>query len=283
MNTLKHFKGKNLFNTQWELYQGDAVEALRLLGAESVNCVVTSPPYFWLRDYGVPGQIGMENTVEGYVSAINEVMKEVYRVLKKEGTLFLNIGDTYYSGKGESQGEDLKSRKRRFGLRAVDKSGGMDIGYQRKSIIGVPWRVATRMCENGWVLRSPIVWHRAKCLPEFVRDRPHRSYEFVFMFAKSRKYYFDRKPLVTQNIDEDVWTITPRAKNNGKVDTAPFPEELVERCLSIGCPPKGVVLDPFVGSGTTMQVALSLGSPAIGIELSPEFCKYILRNLSGEE
>ena len=277
---VKRYQGKNLFHVEWELLQGDAAAALRLLEPESVDCVVTSPPYFWLRDYGVSGQIGMEDSVGGYVSAIDAVMLEVYRVLKKEGTLFLNIGDTYYSGKGESQGKDLKSRKRRFGLRAVDKSGGLDIGCQRKSIIGIPWRVAMRMCENKWVLRSPIVWHRAKCLPEVVKDRPHRSYEFVFMFAKSRKYYFNRKPLVTQNIDEDVWTITPRTKNNGKLDTAPFPEELVERCLSIGCPPKGVVLDPFVGSGTTMQVALRLGHPAIGIELSSKFCKYIVSSLT---
>jgi DNA modification methylase len=273
------YRGQNLFGTEWTLFHGDTVECLKKINSESVDCIVTSPPYYWLRDYGVDGQIGLESTVEGYVSAIATVMSEAFRVLKKEGTLFLNIGDTYYSGKGESQGEDSKSRKRRFGLRAVDKSGGLDIGYQKKSIIGIPWRVATRMCEKGWVLRSPIIWHRAKCLPEFVRDRPHRSYEFVFMFAKSRHYYFDRLPLVTQNIDEDVWTITPRTRNNGKLDTAPFPDELVERCLSIGCPKKGVVLDPFVGSGTTMQVALNLGSPSIGIELNGDFCKYIIETL----
>ena len=223
--------------------------------------------------------MGMEETVEGYVSSLCQVMSGVNRVLKKEGALFLNIGDTYYSGKGRSHGHDSKSKKRRFGLRAVDKSGGLDIGYQRKSIIGIPWRVALRMCEDGWVLRSPIIWHRDKCLPEAVKDRPRRSYEFVFMFAKSRKYYFNREPLIEQNIDEDVWTIPPRSKNNGKVDTAPFPEELVKRCLSVGCPPGGVVLDPFVGSGTTMHVALALGSSAIGIDLSPEFCNYLLNTL----
>jgi DNA modification methylase len=271
--------GKNLIGITWELIQGDAVEALKTLADESVDCVVTSPPYFWLRDYGVDGQIGLEDTVEGYVSALCCVTDEIFRVLKKEGTFFLNIGDTYYSGKGESQGKDSKSKKRRFGLRAVDKSGGLGIGHQRKSIIGIPWRVATRMCEKGWILRSPIIWHRDKCLPEPVLDRPRRSYEFVFMFAKNRKYYFDRTPLINQNIDEDVWTIPPRSKNNGKVDTAPFPEELVERCLSIGCPPGGVVIDPFVGAGTTMHVALSMGLNSIGIELNPEFCDYNLNKL----
>jgi DNA modification methylase len=266
----------------WELYQGDAREVLEQIPNESVNCVITSPPYFWLRDYGVEDQIGLEDTVEGYVSAIAEIMMQVQRVLRKDGTVFLNLGDTYYSGKGKSHGTDKKSKKRRFGLRAVDKSGGLDIGYERKSIIGIPWRVAIRMCEQGWVLRSSIIWHRDKCLPEYVLDRPRRSYEFVFMFAKSRKYYFNRKPLIDNNVDEDVWTIATRSKNNGKVDSAPFPEELVVRCLDIGCYPGGVVLDPFVGSGTTMQVALAKRSPAIGIELNPDFCEYILKTLIGE-
>lgn len=282
LESVKRHKGETASGVSWDLLQGSASEALKLLPEESVDCVVTSPPYFWLRDYGVEGQIGLEDTVESYVSALCQVMSEVNRVLKKEGTLFLNIGDTYYSGKGESQGNDSKSKKRRFGLRVVDKSGGLGIGYQRKSIIGIPWRVAIRMCEKGWILRSPIIWHRDKCLPEAVRDRPRRSYEFVFMFVKNRSYYFDRKHLATHNIDEDVWTITPRSKSNGKLDTAPFPEELVDRCLRIGCPSKGVVLDPFVGSGTTMYVALGLGRPAIGIELSPKFCEYILASLDGK-
>jgi DNA modification methylase len=277
--TINEYKGETSFGTWWQLFEGDSVSALEKIPDESVDCVVTSPPYFWLRDYGMEGQIGLESTVEGYVSSLCSVMLEIKRVLKKEGILFLNIGDTYYSGKGESQGQDSKSKKRRFGLRAVDKSGGMDIAYQRKSIIGIPWRVAIRMCENGWVLRSPTIWHRDKCLPEAVRDRPRRSYEYVFMFVKNRKYYFNREPLISQDIDEDVWTIIPRSRNNGKVDTAPFPEELVKRCLSIGCPPGGVVLDPFVGSGTTMRVALEQKCPAIGIELNAEFCQYVLSTI----
>ena len=277
--TPQKYEGCDANGTWWQLYEGDAIQSLKLLPDAFVDCVITSPPYFWLRDYGVDGQIGKEETVEGYVSAICATMAEIRRTMKKGGTLFLNIGDTYYSGKGKSHGQDKKSRKRRFGLRAVDKSGGMDIGYQRKSIIGIPWRVAMRMCENGWVLRSPIIWHRDKCLPESVRDRPRRSYEFVFMFVKDRRYYFNREMLEAGDIGEDVWTITPRSKNNGKVDSAPFPEELVTRCLDIGCPPGGVVLDPFAGSGTTMQVALARGNPAIGIELHHKFCLYIRKTI----
>jgi len=246
-----------------------------------VDCVVTSPPYFWLRDYKVDGQIGLEDSVEAYVVALKEVMQKVRAKLKPEGVLFLNLGDTYYSGKGEPHGDDKKSSKRRFGLRAVDKSGGLGIGLQRKSAIGIPWRVAIAMCLDNWVLRSPIIWHRENCLPEpTAKDRPSRSYETVFMFVKSRKYYFNKKNLPEDNWAEDVWNIAPRPKMNGAIDTAPFPDELVERCLTVGCRPGGTVLDPFSGSGTTMRVALKAGHPAIGVDLNPEFCEYTRRSLS---
>ena len=266
----------------WRLFHGDAATVLKTLPAKTVHCVVTSPPYFWLRDYGVEGQIGLEERVDEYVLAIIKVMQEIYRVLQDDGVLFLNLGDTYYSGKGESQGKDRKSSKRRFGLRAVDKSGGLGINLQRKSTIGIPWRVATKMCQEQWILRSPIIWHKQKGLPEAVLDRPRRSYEFVFMFVKQRKYFFNRAPLIEQKFDEDVWTIAPRIKSNGNgnLDTAPFPDELVERCLKIGCPPAGVVLDPFAGSGTTMRVALGSNRSAIGIELSLEFCDYISASMT---
>src|SRR5579862_420807 len=132
----------------WTVYQGDALSVLQRLPSEHYNCVITSPPYYWLRDYGVRGQIGHEDSVSGYVGALASVMDEVYRVLRKDGVLFLNIGDTYYSGKGKSHGVDPKSAKRRFGLRAVDKSGGLGIGLRPKSIIGIPWRVTVEMCQR---------------------------------------------------------------------------------------------------------------------------------------
>ncbi len=264
---------------RWEVYQGNALEKLSVIENDSIDCCVTSPPYFWLRDYGDPKQIGMEESVEEYVQSIGDVMAAVQEVLKPDGLLFLNLGDTYYSGKGESQGKDSKSKKRRFGLRAVDKSGGLGIGLQRKSVIGIPWRVAIHMIQRGWVLRSTIIWHREKCLPEFVSDRPRRSYEYVFMFAKNRRYYFDRERLIEQNIDEDVWTIAPERNGARDIDTAPFPQELVTRCLAIGCRPKGTVLDPFAGSGTTLSVALAEGHSAIGIELNHDYCRYIVNQL----
>lgn len=275
---IDEWKGFTQNSVEWNVYKGDAYSVLKKLPDSAYSCVVTSPPYYWLRDYGVDRQIGKEETVEEYVNAISSVMDEVYRLLKQDGVLFLNVGDTYYSGKGESQGVDRKSSKRRFGLRAVDKSGGLGIQLRPKTIIGLPWRVATEMLTRGWILRSPIIWHRKHCLPESVKDRPRRSYEYVFMFVKNRKYYFNRQPLVDAKV-EDMWTIAARPKPTSGIDTAPFPDELVQRCLEIGCPPEGAVLDPFAGSGTTLRVALQSGRPATGIDLNLDFCKYMVEHL----
>lgn len=270
----------NLGKKEWSLFNGPAKETLRLLTKESIDCVITSPPYFWLRDYKVEGQIGLEDSVDGYVVAITDMMEEVFRVLRSDGVLFLNLGDTFYSGKGESQGVDRKSSKRRFGLRAVDKSGGLGIGLQRKSLIGIPWRVAIKMCQHNWILRSSIVWNRQNCLPEPAKDRPSRGHENIFMFVKSRRYFFNREALPKHSGNQDVWNISVRAKANGALETAPYPEELVEQCLAIGCRPEGTVLDPFCGSGTTLRVALKNGHDSIGIELNERFCQYVIKSLS---
>lgn len=235
------------------------------------NCVITSPPYYWLRDYEVEGQIGHERTIDGYVHAIVSAMDEVKRVLAGDGLLFLNLGDTYYSGKGMSHGRDPKSNARRFGLRAVDASG---LGVPKKTVIGIPWRVAMGMIARGWVLRSPIIWKKDKCLPESIKDRPRRKYEYVFMFAKERHYYFDRKAIEDT---EDVWSIPDKPASVVRgAHSAAFPDQLVKRCLDIGCKPKGSVLDPFAGSGTTLRVALKHGHPATGIDLKPEFCRFMI-------
>ena len=272
--------GRTIEGRRWQVHCGDAREVLAGFPENSFDCVITSPPYYSLRDYGVAGQIGLEESVNDYVDIIAEVMDEVQRVLQSNGLLFLNLGDTYYSGRGQSHGQDKKSNKRRFGLRPVDRSGGLGIGVLRKSLIGVPWRVALEMMSRKWVLRSTIIWHRKHSLPEAVRDRPRRSYEYVFMFAKDRFYRFNREALQDIVVEEDVWTIPARPKPNG-LDTAPYPDELVEKCLSIGCGQDSAVLDPFVGSGTTMRVALSHGCDATGIDLKPEFCSHIVEQLRG--
>lgn len=276
--TKNHWSGEVQSGQEWAVHNGDVIDVLSKFDDESFNCCVTSPPYFWLRDYDNDKQIGKEETVEDYVKAISNVMNEVQRTLKSDGLLFLNLGDTYYSGKGQSQGKDAKSKKRRFGLRAVDKSGGLGIGLQRKSAIGIPWRVALEMMQHKWVLRSTIIWHRENCLREPVLDRPSRSYEYVFMFSKARKYYFNKENLITEKFDEDVWEIATNGK--AEIDTAPYPHELVRRCLSIGCREGGKVLDPFAGSGTTLRVAIDKGFSATGIELNSDFCKYMVNQLN---
>jgi DNA modification methylase len=222
----------------------------------------------------VEGQIGKEPAIDGYVRNIADVMDQVRRVLKPDGALFLNLGDTYYSGKGQPKGIDRKSGARRFGLRAVDASG---LGVPRKTAIGIPWRVALEMINRGWVLRAPIVWRRKGAMPEpTARDRPWRTYEMVFLFAKAPRYFFSRAGL---NGEEDVWTISAKPKKTNGINSAAFPEALVARCLAIGCSEKGHVLDPFAGTGTVLRVAVKSGRHATGIDLSQGFCEFMANDL----
>ncbi|MFA5061688.1 MAG: site-specific DNA-methyltransferase [Patescibacteria group bacterium] len=242
---------------------------------KSFNCVVTSPPYYWQRDYNVPGQLGLEPTPDAYVAAIADAMDEVRRLLRKDGLLFLNLGDTYYSKKGKPKGRDKKNWARRFGrLRAVDTSG---LGLPRKTAIGIPWQVALCMISRGWTLRSPIIWKREHAQPEpTARDRPWRSYEMMFMFSRNPVYYFSRAALQGE---EDIWTVHSQSKHTDKLRSAYFPEQLVRRCLEIGCPPHGEVLDPFAGSGTVLRAAVAAGRPATGIDLSDSYCKFMAGDL----
>jgi DNA modification methylase len=239
------------------------------------SCVVTSPPYYSQRDYRVAGQIGLETTIGNYVERIVDTFEEIKRVLAPGGTLFLNLGDTYYSGKGQPVGSDRKNGARRFGLRPVDASG---LGVPRKTAIGIPWRVALAMIENGWTLRCPIVWLRNGTIPEpTAHDRPWRTYEMLFLFTKGPNYHFERANL---RGEEDVWTVSNRPKHARGVHSAAFPDELVQRCLDVGCQAGGEVLDPFAGSGTVLRVAAKSGRPAVGIDLSREYCTHMVKCLS---
>lgn len=260
------------------LLQGDSASCLKTLPDNSFNVAVTSPPYFWVRDYGYDGQLGHEDSVEAYIDALMMVFDEVRRTLHPEGVFFLNIGDTYYSGNGQPHGSDPKCSSRNFlrkKVRPVDVSG-WDI--PKKSLIGVPWKVAFAMQERGWTLRSSIIWNRVNAFVEpTARDRPHRQYEFVFMFSKSRFYSFDRSKL----IEEDVWNIpierTRRANHN-----AAFPSELVRRCIEVGSPVGGHVLDPFVGSGTSVLTALKHSRNVVGIDMGADYIDYVEGALEAE-
>jgi DNA modification methylase len=260
----------------WKLLKGDSRQVLLRLPGQSINCVITSPPYYWQRDYGVKGQMGLEPTIGAYVENLITVFRALRPTLTKNATVFLNLGDTYYSAKGQPRGPDAKQRARRFGLRAVDASG---LGLPRKTLIGIPWRVALALVDDGWTLRSAIVWVRNTAIPEPTsRDRPWRKYEFVFLLTNGPRYYFNRGGL---SGEEDVWSIEPQRNSDTRgTHFAPFPKGLVQRCISAGCPSGGVVLDPFLGGGTTMSVALSMGRSAIGIELNAEYCDLVSRQLS---
>ncbi len=272
-------EGRTAQETPWKIVNADVKVGLRTLEGGSVSCIVTSPPYYWQRDYGVEGQIGHEPSIDGYVEGLKEVFAEAKRVLADDGVLFLNIGDTYYSAKGRPHGRDKKHSGRQMArqrLRAVDGPG---LGLPRKSLIGIPWRVALALQQDGWILRSSIIWHRPGSLPEpTAKDRPWRTYEPIFMFSKSVRYWFDRTVIEGS---EDVWTIKARPDNPNS-HFAPFPVELADRCLACGCTPEGVVLDPFVGSGTTMVAALRRKSPAIGIELKQEYSMFAAERLRTE-
>lgn len=260
------------------LMHGNSAKMLKSLPDEVFNVAVTSPPYFWVRDYGYDGQLGHEASVEAYIDALMEVFDEVKRTLHPEGVFFLNIGDTYYSGNGQPHGSDPKCASRNFlrqKVRPVDVSG-WDI--PKKSMIGIPWKVAFAMQERGWTLRSSIIWNRCNAFVEpTARDRPYRQYEFVFMFSKSRFYSFDRSKLV----EEDVWNI-PIERNRRAKHNAAFPSELVRRCIEVGSPPNGHVLDPFVGSGTTVLTALANHRNVVGIDMSDGYIDYIQSAVEAE-
>lgn len=263
----------------YRILNADVVVGLKALPSGAANCAVTSPPYFWQRDYDVEGQIGHEATIDGYVQALVRAFDEVKRILSDDGVFFLNIGDAYYNAKGKPHGTDKKHSGRQLArekLRAVDGPG---LGLPRKSLIGLPWRVALAMQAGGWTLRSDIIWRRPGCLGEpTAHDRPHRIYEHVFLFSKQPRYFFNRAALGSE---EDVWTIKARP-DNPHSHSAPFPAELAERCITCGCPEGGTVLDPFLGSGTTAISALKLGRHAIGVELKAGDCELSERRILGE-
>jgi DNA modification methylase len=257
--------GKGL---SYRVITADALAGLGCLTPKSVSVIVTSPPYYWQRDYGVDGQIGHEATINGYVDSLADVFGTAKETLADDGLLFLNIGDAYYNAKGKPHGRDRKHGARQLArqmLRAVDGPG---LGLPRKSLIGLPWRVALAIQEKGWTLRSSVIWQRPNTLGEATsHDRPWRTHENVFIFSKGPRYFFDREGLAGE---EDIWTIKARPANP-YAHCAPYPVELVEKCLACGCRPGGLVLDPFLGSGTTAIAALRTGRPAVGIELNDDY------------
>lgn len=246
------------------LYLGDARAVLRGLPTGSVDCVVTSPPYWGLRDYRVAGQYGTEPTVDGYVASLAGVFDEIARVLIPTGTVWVNLADTFGGSWGNyvAPGSTAATAVRRAGWQQ-GAHRPPQARHRGKDLVGVPWRVALALGERGWLLRNAVVWVKPNARPESVRDRLSQRYEWVFLFARSPEHWF----VSSSEADGDVWRIAgPRSTTK---HVAVGPVELARRCVSFGARPGGVVLDPFSGSGTTGVAARMLGHDYIGIDLDP--------------
>lgn len=264
-----------------ELIVGDARRELSRFADGTFQVCVTSPPYWGLRDYGIDGQIGAELKVDDYLADLVAVFREVRRTLRDDGTLWLNIGDSYTSGGRTWRDVDEKNPARGMSYRAPTPDG-----LKPKDLIGVPWRLAMALQADGWYLRADIIWHKPNCQPESVKDRPTRSHEYVFLLSKSEQYFYDHEALREPTTDgrsarnrRTVWAINTEPYAGAHF--AVFPPELVRLCILGGSKPGTTVLDPFMGSGTTGAVSLNTGRHFVGIELKPDYAELARQRLSG--
>lgn len=293
------------------LYRGDCLDVLRALPDGFINTCVTSPPYFGLRDYGTDGQIGLEDTPEEYVGRLVEVFREVRRVLRDDGTLWLNLGDSYNAHPGQRKVTDKAGGKQQTQRGSTGAPSRCVDGLKPKDLIGIPWRVAFALQADGWYLRQDIIWNKPNPMPESVRDRCTKAHEYIFLLSKSPRYYFDAEAIkepssgqsgaaanfkrTTKEADppgqkykqhregrkptddtgtrnrRSVWTVTPKPYKGAHFAT--FPPDLIAPCILAGAPPGGIVLDPFGGSGTTAATAQSLGRCWLSSELNQDYCR----------
>lgn len=325
------------------IYEGDTLRVLKTWPDAFVHCVVTSPPYWGLRDYGVAGQLGMEQTPEEFVAQLVKVFREVRRVLRPDGTLWLNIGDSYNAAgrKGHGTRAGHKQNSNRASSAKADQNRPTAANLKEKDLVGIPWMLAFALRTDGWYLRSDIIWAKENPMPESVKDRPTRSHEYIFLLTKSKQYYYDaaaiaepgslmdthtttrkeradeaQKTSPTSQINgirsdkqrghsrrhdgfndrwdamtkkdqcatmrnkRDVWTINPEPFPEAHFAT--FPQKLVGPCVLAGAPSGGLVLDPFMGAGTTALVAARFNRRFLGIELNPEYIRMAQQRIYNE-
>jgi site-specific DNA-methyltransferase (adenine-specific) len=255
------------------IYWGDAMDTLRKINSESFQAVITSPPYWGVRDYEIEGQIGLEETLDQYLNKLVSVFKEIKRVLKNEGSLWLNIGDIYTSGNRRYRAPD-----KRYSARFLPK-GRPDNppGLKNKDLVGLPWRIAFALQNDGWFLRCDIIWHKPNAMPESVKDRPIKSHEYIFLLTKSEKYYYDYKSVM-----EPAKTVIRRGlRSVWRLNTVPFsgkhyasfPVDLILPCIMASSRPNDFILDPFFGAGTVGLACQKLNRKFVGIELNGEYTK----------
>ena len=259
------------------IFEGDALTVLRRLPSATVQCAVTSPPYWGLRDYGIEGQIGHEQGMPQFINRLVTIFSEVKRVLKEDGVLWLNIGDGYTSGNRRWRAPDKKNP-----ARAMDVRPDTPEGLKPKDLLGIPWRLAFALQEDGWYLRSDIVWHKPNAMPESVKDRPTRCHEYLFMLTKSERYFYDHA-----SVRERAGSTYRNRRSVWSVNTQPFPEAhfatfppaLIEPCILAGSRKGDFVLDPFFGSGTVGLVCQAHARKYAGIEINPEYVSIAARRL----
>ncbi|MHC3474644.1 DNA-methyltransferase [Streptomyces sp. 7R007] len=293
---------------QATLLLGDALDVLRELPDGSVDCIVTSPPYYGLRDYGMTGQYGLEASPSEYVGTMRAVFGEARRVLADDGTLWLNLGDSYGSAPEQRSRSGIKPRSSRRRDGAPVAAPRDAVRGRRKSLLMIPERVCLALCDDGWILRNKIVWRKTNCMPERVEDRFSGRHEAVYLLVSQERYWFDLNPLREKKNDGITWeqrkaagapgwhglaghsaveTVPslashPLGANPGDVWSLPtarspdahfavMPLELARRCITAGCRPGGIVLDPFSGSGTTGDAARNLGRHYVGIDIKPAY------------
>ncbi len=256
------------------IFEGDALTVLQRLPSGAVQSIVTSPPYWGLRDYNIADQIGHETHLPQFIAKLVSVFNECHRVLRDDGTLWLNIGDGYTSGNRGWRAPDKKNPARAMNVRP-DTPPGM----KPKDLMGIPWRLAFALQDAGWYMRADIVWHKPNAMPESVKDRPTRAHEYLFMFSKSEKYYYDREAVLEPNgrNRRSVWSINTQPFPGAHFAT--FPPKLIEPCIKASSKPDDFVLDPFFGSGTVGLVASQLGRNYAGIELHPEYVALAVERL----
>jgi DNA modification methylase len=303
--------------TRVEIITGDCLAVLKTLDGGIAQTCVTSPPYFGLRDYGVAGQIGLEDTPDAYVARLVEVFSEVRRVLRDDGTLWLNLGDSYASAGGPGAGGNAVRIGRAYQQRNVRPSSY--VNNKPKDLIGIPWRVAFALQADGWYLRQDIIWHKPNPMPESVRDRCTKAHEYIFLLSKSARYYFDGEAIFEKatgaapgNIKptkgareylggamkhrtaanlhkvcaretrnrRSVWTVATTPFKGAHFAT--FPPAIPELCIKAASRPGDTVLDPFGGAGTSGLVADQLGRRAILIELNPEYAAMASQRIYGD-
>lgn len=261
-------------NNIFKIIEGDSREILKDLDSDSVQCIITSPPYWGLRDYNHIKQIGLEPLFDDYLTQLEHVFNELHRILRPDGVFFLVIGDGYTSGNRKYRAIDKKNPSR-----FLTKRPDTPIGLKNKDLLGIPWKLAFLLQENGWYLRNDIIWHKPNAMPESVKDRPFRSHEYVFMLSKSEKYFFNLSKLRDSNNKtlRSVWSINTSSKST--IHSATFPIELVKHCILSSTKPDDLILDPFCGIGTVGIACIETKRCFIGIEINNLYANDAIQNL----